>query len=141
MESILRERGVGIALLRLCREGCSWRQPIRTTANTSSNEKRKTRLFAGISERLRTAAVPSHLPYKEGVAGSNPASPTIIELLFCRINAESKKRVGRRFATRNAQEVRLLCKDQLRCAFNSSAAASPAILPRTVAARRPLPLE
>ncbi len=36
----------------------------------------KNGLFIGTYERWRTPVNPLYLPYKEGVAGSNPASPT-----------------------------------------------------------------
>src|SRR5215210_8017429 len=51
-------------------------QPTRTTPNTHDNLQAIICLFTGISELPRTSVKASVLPYKEGVAGSTPASPT-----------------------------------------------------------------
>ena len=50
-------------------------------ANNSNELGERILLFAGKSEQLRTAAKLPGLPYKEEVAGSNPASPTLKERL------------------------------------------------------------
>src|SRR5215212_8975079 len=51
-------------------------QPIRTMANNRNDSEERICLFAVKSEQPQTAANLLSLPYKEGVAGSTPASPT-----------------------------------------------------------------
>ncbi len=50
-------------------------QPTRTMANGSNDPEEEIPLLAGKSKQLRTSAKLLVLPYKEGVAGSTPASP------------------------------------------------------------------
>src|SRR5829696_6881466 len=69
-------------------------QPTRTTTNGDNGSEERTRPFAAIFEHLQTTANLLSLPYKEGVAGSNPASPTTFFLhitVFC----GRQERIGR----------------------------------------------
>src|SRR5215208_1289383 len=51
-------------------------KPIRTMVNNRNDSEERICLFAVESEQPQTAANLLSLPYKEGVAGLNPASPT-----------------------------------------------------------------
>src|SRR5919112_5830928 len=51
-------------------------QPIPTMANNRNDSEERICLFAVKSEQPQTAANLLSLPYKEGIAGSTPASPT-----------------------------------------------------------------
>src|SRR5829696_3763061 len=69
-------------------------QPTRTTTNGDNGSEERTRPFAAIFEHLQTTANLLSLPYKEEVAGSNPASPTTFFLQIT-VFYGRQERIGR----------------------------------------------